>query len=654
MPEEIIRPKPPSKEFLDKTKQLLQKRYEEGKKWVDTLQPDWEKYRKMYKNEISRRDHSWEANLVIPKPYYIVQTITPQILSAIFGMADFITIKHPRVGDAQLVRLSRWFAWFMLRRMNLYMRAVELFTDTPIVGTGLLKIYMSNGSAAADFLKIDDFIPDPRAKKPGDVDSMGYCFNKFQREFGELERATTTRMVEVEQSIPEIDMATGTPTGGIQTISIPTLQSQGLYFNLREVWEKHVRKTDGEGTTTSDETETKVDIPNLSLTEHWGEIETTFGVYDVDKKSYSPGKYEEYVVTSVMDEDEIETIIRCEPSSFYYNDRVEGRRKYLKPFVSSIYAANPGTFYGSGAIEPVESLVTEMKEHHDLYLDEHKRSVMSILSVLERSGLTPRDLEFAPYAHWIMRNHDDVKLVQFPEVNLQAFMAVHGLIDREIDRTAGSSTMMQGIPTTKRQTAGETQMLMGESARRFSTFIHMADHLTLRPLALKTMILMRNMPAIINGSVFNTGDSSIQLSASDLLDDMEFVFAATGVEPEYSKYAKQEVFPKILRELAGLMQQSGGQYTFNFPEIMKEINELYNFNRVESFVQQAKQMIPVDLLQASAMGDPALQQAVGMLLQNAQGLAQAEQEMRKSGGSGPPAAAAGGGGGGPAGGGMRK
>jgi len=642
MADDIIRPKPPSKEFLEKTKKLLQKRLDEGLKWVQAKQPAWDKYREMYHNQIRNRDHSWEANLVIPKPYYIVQTITPQILSAVFNMADFITIKHPQLPDAQLIRLGRWFAWFLLRRMNFYMRAVELFTDTPIVGTGLLKMYMSNGSASVDFLKIEDFVPDPRAKKPGDVDSMAFCFNKLQREFGELERATTIRMADVEMDIPVMDPETGQMSDTLQGVVVPQLQRQGMYFNLKEVWENHVKKTEGEGTTVSDhEDEMQVDIPNLDLTEHWGEIETTFGVYDVDKKTYSPGKYEEYVVTSVMNGDEIETIIRCEPSEFYYNDKVEQKRKYLKPFVASIYSANPGVFYGSGAIEPVESLITEMKEHHDLYLDEHKRSVMTILSVLERSGLTPRDLEFAPYAHWVMRNHEDVKPVVFPEVNLQAFMAVHGLIDREIDRTAGASTMMQGIPTTKRQTGQETQMLMAESARRFSTFIHMADHLTLRPLALKTMILMRNMPAIIGGEIFNTPDSQIAISSKDLLDDLEFVFAATGIEPEYSKYAKQEVLPKILRELAGIMQTGAGQWQFNLPEIMKEINELYNFSRVENFVMPVQQMIPLDLLQASAMGDPRLQQAVQALLQNAQALSQAQQEMGKTQGGAPPQAAAG-------------
>jgi hypothetical protein len=155
------------------------------------------------------------------------------------------------------------------------------------------------------------------------------------------------------------------------------------------------------------------------------------------------------------------------------------------------------------------------------------------------------------------------------------------------------------------------------------------------------MILMRNMPAVIGGEIFNTPDSQIAISARDLLDDLEFVFAATGVEPEYSKYAKQEVFPKIMKELGGIMQTTNGKWQFNFPEIVKEINELYNINRVESFVQPAQQMIPVDLLQASAMGDPQLQKAVQALMQNAQALQQAQQEMGKTQGGAPPQAAAG-------------
>lgn len=625
--DDLPRPKPPSKSFLENTQALLQKRYEEGKKWVDRKKPDWDDSRDMYSNIIKGREHSWEANLVIPKAYYIIQTITPQILSAIFGFADFLTMKHPQLPDSRLIRLGKWFTWFLLRKMGLYMRMVELFIDSPIVGTSMLKLFMRNGLPAVDFLKVDDFIPDPRSRKPGDVDSMGFCFNKFTREFGELERATTQRLRNVPVSIPIGTDEFGGPV--YQYIEMPQMMTEGLYFGLDEVWKTYVHKQ-SEDTETPDE-EVTVDIPNLELVEYWGEIETTFGVYDVNRKSYSPGRYEEYVVTAVLDGDSVGTIIRCEPSQFRYRDLIEGRDKYLKPYVSSIYSAIPGTFYGRGAIDPVKSLITEMKEHHDLYLDEHKRSVMTILSVLERSGLTPRDTPFTPYAHWVMRSHDDIKRVDFPEINLQAFMQVHGLIDREIDRTSGSSTMMQGVPTTKRQTLGEVQSLMMEASRRFTVFVQMADHLTLRPLAFKTLLLMKSMPAILNGQAFNMPEEAIQVSATDLLDDIEFAFAATGMEPEYSKYTKQELFPKILRELAGLSQSTGGQYIINLPEVMTELSEIYNFKNVDRFVQPTQPMVPLGAIQAATEGDPGMQAAAQEILQRIQLMAEMQETTGKKG-----------------------
>jgi len=120
-------------------------------------------------------------------------------------------------------------------------------------------------------------------------------------------------------------------------------------------------------------------------------------------------------------------------------------------------------FYGSGAIEPVESLITEMKEHHDLYLDEHKRSVMP--SCQFWSG------PVSHHATWnsprMPTGHAQSRGREAGGVPGSEPPGVHGgprLIDREIDRTAGASTMMQGYPTTKRQTGQETQMLMAESA----------------------------------------------------------------------------------------------------------------------------------------------------------------------------------------------
>jgi len=615
----------PSDAFLEKTKKLLNKRLQESAKVVDDKKADWEKYRKLYNNQIKDRSYLWESNLIIPKPHYIVQTITPQILGTVFSSADFMTIKSPKFRDDDLARMSKWFTWFLLKRMHTYVRCVEMFTESPMVGTSLVKLYSSNGIPSMDFLPVDKFYPDPRASKPGDVDSMQFCFNKFERDLGELERATVPRLKTVTVDIETEDPITGEPV--MTPTEIPTLVQEAMYFNLKEAWKEHLHKQsetpDGDFT---------VDLPNLNLVEHWGEIETTFGVYDFNAKSYTPGKYEEYVVTGIVEGNEIKTLIRCEPSTFYYHDPIEGRDKYLKPYVASIYTLNANNFYGMGAIEPVESLISEMKEHHDLYLDEHKRSIMTILSVLERSGLTEKDLPFSPYAHWVMRSHDDVQVVKFPEVNLQAFQTIHSLIDHEIDRTSGSSTLMQGVPTSKRQTLGEVQSLMTEATRRFTVFVKTADFLTLRPLALKTLVLMRSMPTILQGQPFVLPDEEITIDPESLLQEMEFAFAASAMEPEYTKYYKREIFPRLLKEIAGAMQATNGKYMLNLPEILSTMEKFYDVKDMDRYVEEVRPSVPLDLLQAAAGESPELQAAMQQVMGNVQLLAQAEEEEQKGGG----------------------
>lgn len=636
----------PNKKFLDKTQSVLDKRFKESKEIVDAKKPDWDRHRDMYNNIIKSRDHNWESNLIIPKSYYIVQTMTPWILSAIFDSADFLTLKSPRMSERDLIRMGKWFTWFLLRKMHIYMRYIELFTESPITGTSFLKLFSRNGVPTSEFLPIDQFYPDPRSKKPGDIDSMLFCFHKFLREFGQLEQARTLRVRQMQVSDLQTDPQTGimTPLDRMEE----RLVDEPLYFNLKDVWTSNVKNSStttvtisnatGSGTSTE---ERQVNLPEIELVEHWGQLETTFGIYDLNSRNYKPGRYEEYVVTSVLDGgDSIDTIIRCEPSTLYYEDKLENARKYVKPFVTSLYSVVPGQFYGKGVIEPIESLITEMKEHHDLYLDEHKRSVMTILSVLERSGLTPKDLPFSPYAHWIVRSHDDVQTVKFPEMNLQAFNMIHGLLDREIDRTSGSSSGMQGVATSKRQTKSEFEGLMMESSRRFSLFIKMSDHLTLRPTAFKTMLLMQYMPAIHNGTSFVLPDEEITIDPESLSEELEFAFAATGVEPEYSKYAKQEMFPRLLKELSNASGASNGKYIPNMPEIAKELDQLYNFTGSERFMEEVRKTIPVDLLKAAAnssLDNPQenqmLDQALQKILKNAEEIQDMDEESKsKSGG----------------------
>ena len=602
--------KKPTPTFLEKTKKILQEKYDAARQVIDAKSTKWKKWMDMYEHEIQARDRDYEANLIIPKPYSIIETFTPQVLSTVFPSREFLTIHNPALPEDELRKLNKWFAWFLLVKMGMYLKCMELFKASSIYGSAYLKIFLENGMPKLAYLNPEEFYPDPKCREPGNVDALAWCFHKIcNKDIGQLERVTVPRL--------GIDTDTG----------MTDLRMAPMYFNLDRVWKKWKDNL----VTKSKEKDAEMDvaIPSLDMVEYHGELETKFGVYDLDRKAYTPGRYEEYIVTAVLEGDDLDEIIRCEPSSYYYNDPYEMRVKYLKPFVSSVYTITPGKFHGQGAIQPVESLIRERKEHHDLWLDEHKRAVSTILKVRERSGLTAKDLEFRPFNIWYMRDFGDVEELKSPEVNLQAVQYLDTLLDREADRTLAMSSLSQAVPYSKRQTLGEVRTLMSEQIKRYSAFMQTADHLTLRPLARKIMIIMRQMPRILSQQPFEMPEGDIVVPPDFLMDRTHISFAATAVEPEASKYMKADLWPRVLKGIADLVGVTGGKYELVLPEIMQEFDNLMDIKDPARFVRESRPAIPVDALQAVAGDSPAAQQVVGALIQDASAFMQAEQAMMR-------------------------
>ena len=112
----------PKPEFLERVKKEMQKRFTESKKYVDSKSDDWDESWDLYNNEIPAREHEHEANLLIPKPHYIVETITPQVMNTLFGMTNFLTFKDPQLPDDVLREQEKWFMWFLRRKMKIYLR----------------------------------------------------------------------------------------------------------------------------------------------------------------------------------------------------------------------------------------------------------------------------------------------------------------------------------------------------------------------------------------------------------------------------------------------------------------------------------------------------------------------------------------------------
>jgi hypothetical protein len=557
-----------SKTKLDRAKDVVNERFRASKKIVNQKKQKWDVWEKMYQNKQLHRRIIGESNLVLPKADYISETISAKVINAIFGVEQWLTMRHHKVDEQTLRKQQEWFMWVMDRRVNFYLTSIELFKAAPIKGTAICKIYMRNFWPYVEFMPLEMFYPDVLANKPGDIQSMRYCMHQFKRDLNQIKRFVNS-------------------------------EGEPIYLNIDELEkEKESKMTDSVKMTGVDEVSVsdKV-VPIYDIIEYHGDFE------------YEKGKFEEYIITGTLshkDDNAIDTIIRCEPSQFKVRDKYADEDVYLKPFVSSIYAVNPGEFYGKSAISSVESLINEQTDLHNIYMDNHKRLVNGVTKVLNRTDLTRDDLPQTAGAMWYLDSFDDVEVETPPETNLVAYKQIHELLDREIEKASSVTSYNTGVGRSKRETYGEIRSMLNEAADRFQLFIQMADRLTLRPIAQRVYALLRQSFDLWGEKDFTVNGEEIGITKDDLLEDMDVQFAATTVESEHSKYSKQQTLPQFLQ----VMSQIAGE-RLNVDAIVNEFGELYNYKDPGRFLHPGN-MIPIEAL------PPELQPIAAQILQQMQ------------------------------------
>jgi len=544
----------PSEKVLDRAKDTVSERLKASRKVVNKMKGKWAIWERMYKSEQLYQRRTGESNLVLPKADYIVETISAKVVNTIFSVADWLTMKHHKIPPEELALRQKWFIYIMNRKANFYTTALEAFKGAPIKGTSVYKCYNRNLWPYSDYIKLENFLPDPLCNKPGDIQEMRYCMHQFRRDLNQLK----------------------------QFVNAYTKES--LYFNLdilqekAELMKQHQVKVEGADVSVEDKI-----MPIFDIIEYHGEFE------------HQQGSYEDYIITGTLsdkDDEKLDTVIRCEPARLKKRDPYTGQTKTLKPFVAAIYSVNPGEFYGKSAIQPVESLINEQTDLHNLYMDNHKRIVNGITKVLNRSNLTRDDLPQVPGALWFLDAMEDVEFEQHPEVNLLAYKAIHELLDTEQEKGTGVTSYNLGVSRTKRQTLGEVQSMLSEAGDRFQTFIQMADRLTLRPTGQLIYELLRQSLKIWADEemTFPFEGQQIRVTTEDLAEDMEVSFAATTVESEFSKYAKQQTFPQFLQTL---FQIAGPRVNIDY--IVKELGELFNYKNPERFLYPSES-VPIAAL----------------------------------------------------------
>jgi hypothetical protein len=126
--------------------------------------------------------------------------------------------------------------------------------------------------------------------------------------------------------------------------------------------------------------------------------------------------------------------------------------------------------------------------------------------------------------------------------------------------------------------------------------------------------------------------TEVRITPEMLVEDYDITFAATGVEPDSSKFAKREVFPRLLKEIVNAAQISG-QWTLNLPDVLRRIEGIYDMKNLDQIVQRLP-IMPIEILEQALQAVPEeLKPVVQQYLTSAMELMQLmdEQSSKKGG-----------------------
>jgi len=124
-------------------------------------------------------------------------------------------------------------------------------------------------------------------------------------------------------------------------------------------------------------------------------------------------------------------------------------------------------FWSVGHIEPVENLILDVADFQN-----HRSEVASymtdpVVKIRKDTGITKRDIVFAPMAIWELRKLDDVEVVPPPSPNL-ASKEIEMSIRDEIEQTLAMTEYMSGQPQSSNEAMGKVEMLISQSNQRLS------------------------------------------------------------------------------------------------------------------------------------------------------------------------------------------
>lgn len=343
-------------DVLDTARDLVQRRFNESHNNQNLQLNNFIKWYELYRNVQSNKHYHGRANLFVPEPFTIVESIHARIVRSFAG----IKAKPQEANDLVAAENAENLLDYQTRVYNWKEAFKDMDKAARIYGTGILKVsWIFNEKGKKDHPMIEC------------VDPLHYFFdpNATSRQNMRWEIQRTERSMEELKANPNY-------------FNLDKLEEQVPAPKTNDSYEARRKSIIGQPTVP----ETGKNRGKYEILEYWGMFKTDEDDEDEEAREF-------LIVLANND-----VVIRLEenPNMEIFKDKGVVEESMVRPFVLMKDVDVPFEVYGIGEIEPIERLVEELNDTRNQRMDNVTDVIDHMWYVIDQADIDENELVRRP------------------------------------------------------------------------------------------------------------------------------------------------------------------------------------------------------------------------------------------------------------------
>ena len=562
--------------------------YDRLKNLNEPYRAEFDKYDEYYRGYRDSNQYPFAYNYSFNKIIPIIYTVLSRVMAHLYRNSDVVVVKPRQQNDVQRAEVVQGVLNYQLNNMNdvdyqggSYLIMMQWFLSALVHGKGIVKAFWRHEEETLP-KRMD--IPVPKFDTAGgQMYLAGYeprsiMYNAPQITYD----GPYMENIPVRFFFPDPDYRSIQKMPCVAHLHVKSLdwlknmEQKGFFKNIKKVGERatevnrlkdaggvdseeyNMKAKEIEGAYTLEEIATKRHAANnIEIVDFYGKYALEGDIYEVGRGHTMKGREDE-VVCTIANHD---TIIRLE------------KNKYgVRPFFDIGAHLNMTRYWDIGVIELIKDIQEAYNNISNLRVHNAMMKVNSMIKVLMDSNVDPATLVWKPFGIIPVDTHEDIEVVEVPDINAQVFREQIDFFEDVIQDITGIYDYTKGVTPARQERVGTMYSIQAMGEARIKLLMMTMDYMGMRPmLKYLTLLNCHHLPSGMEYRVSGKTDAQFGRVFSDALKmDYDFESKYAAMEPALAKEARIQ----NLLQLSQLWQMDPYVNNYEFKRAILELSDM--------------------------------------------------------------------------------